>query len=444
MATDWTTGYPTTLDTTTQMPTLVDGVTGSRVSQIHAVRDIAIALEAEVGKTTDPAAGSLRARLTVVEAAVGGGGGADRGERGYGAAGPTVTPGAVPTITCDDAIGYDWDDGTQTAALSATASGSPSSWSWDILSTPQGLEYLISGSVELVTASTVIAFYAEVIGGGNPHGNLICSNDAAVDFVALGFAAGDTITVSGSVANDGTYHIESAASSQLKVIEDVVDGVAGPAVTITMVGFGDFVAGHAAVRNPQLRLPSTSTNYGTIVIQCVATNGSGPSDPAVDMQHGQQCVMIRCPVLSVAIPGDRQYSYGQRGGSIEGGLDTALRAIISAIGSLVSTVGYRFTPTDVKTSNYTAVKWDLVRCGATLVVSLPQTNDDIPPVLNAGDQISIVVTGAYTVRVDRGEDEFLLTLGNGDSVVAVCREATYGSQHWEYIGYFDKSAMSWT
>lgn len=55
---------------------------------------------------------------------------------------------AVPVVTCDAKIVVAWNEnaGSYNAALSATATGSPTGWVWTILSVPAGLEALLTGT----------------------------------------------------------------------------------------------------------------------------------------------------------------------------------------------------------------------------------------------------------------------------------------------------------
>lgn len=258
----------------------------------------------------------------------GGGGGSDRGERGYGAVGPAVTPGSVPTVTCGEPIGYAWDSGQQTADLSATATGTPTSWAWDIIGTPPGLDYLVTpAGLDVLTASVDVAFWAASLPDWG--------NTVYVDTYYLSFAAtlvpGDKITISGSVSNDGVYTVETVSDQSFQVVEAIEDEVKGASVTLSMHSFGDFVLGHSTLQNPSLKIPSTNTDYGTIVVQCVATNAIGPSDPTIDMQHGQQIVAVYDGLLDTTLPSDRQYSYGQRIHEDGVGIDGAIRSIISQL-----------------------------------------------------------------------------------------------------------------
>jgi hypothetical protein len=130
----------------------------------------------------------------------------------------------VPAVTCGPKIVIAWNEGggTYTAALSAVATNSPTSWAWTILSVPVGLEALLAGT------------------------------------------------------------------------------------------WGDFVDGVATAQNPSLPNIPTDVAAGTIVIQCVATNGTGPSVATIDRAAGQQCVVIQSATLALSYPGDRQYDWGRQ------------------------------------------------------------------------------------------------------------------------------------
>lgn len=54
---------------------------------------------------------------------------------------------AIPAVTCDAKIVVVWNEnvGTYDAALSASATESPTSWTWTILSVPVGLEAILTG-----------------------------------------------------------------------------------------------------------------------------------------------------------------------------------------------------------------------------------------------------------------------------------------------------------
>lgn len=123
----------------------------------------------------------------------------------------------IPLVTCgsDIIISY---GGAQLVQLSATATGSPSSWAWTILS----------------------------------------------------------------------YPIGSTASTETR---------------------GDFVNGEATVQNPQFL---TDANIeGTYVIQAIATNASGDSDPDEDKQNCQQPVIVKDQNNDIKYPNDYQWNWGQ-------------------------------------------------------------------------------------------------------------------------------------
>jgi len=132
---------------------------------------------------------------------------------------------AVPIVSCDAKIVIPWNEGGgfYNAYFSATATGSPTNWTWTILSVPIGLEAILSGSW-------------------------------------------------GDFAN-------------------------GVAIGPTMQG-------------PSLTGIPTNVVAGTIVVQCVATNGDGPSVPTVDKANGQQCVVIKTEKLDLPLPGNKEYNWG--------------------------------------------------------------------------------------------------------------------------------------
>jgi len=64
---EWSTNYPTAVDTATEQPTLVNNADATRVSQIHAMRDVGFALQAAIGTTGLAPLTSLRARAKALE-----------------------------------------------------------------------------------------------------------------------------------------------------------------------------------------------------------------------------------------------------------------------------------------------------------------------------------------------------------------------------------------
>ena len=58
------------------------------------------------------------------------------------------------------------------------------------------------------------------------------SNISQINFSALRFQIGDTITVSGSTSNNGTYTIANVTSNQITVVEPLVNESQGNSVTV--------------------------------------------------------------------------------------------------------------------------------------------------------------------------------------------------------------------
>lgn len=74
------------------------------------------------------------------------------------------------------------------------------------------------------------------------------SNIAVINFTSLSFHADQTITITGSASNNGTYTIASVTSSYIQVVESLVTETAGASVTVT-AGYdpGWYVKFNAAV-----------------------------------------------------------------------------------------------------------------------------------------------------------------------------------------------------
>lgn len=68
---------------------------------------------------------------------------------------------------------------------------------------------------------------------------------------------------------------------------------------------GDFTDGVSTVQNPSF----TADVRGTFVLQCLAYNVEGWSEPTVDKENGQQNVVIKSAELDLPIPGDKQYDW---------------------------------------------------------------------------------------------------------------------------------------
>ena len=67
----WSNNYPSSLTTTTEMPTVADGVDPIDATQFNSLRDLAIAIENEVGSDVIEA-GSIRDKLAVIESSIAG------------------------------------------------------------------------------------------------------------------------------------------------------------------------------------------------------------------------------------------------------------------------------------------------------------------------------------------------------------------------------------
>lgn len=83
---------------------------------------------------------------------------------------------------------------------------------------------------------------------------------------------------------------------------------------------GDFTSGVAVGQNVSFTAPDGV--FGTYVVQCVATNSTGPSNPYIDGETGQQNLIV-ADGDGVEYPGDFQYSYG-----------TTLRSSLTTLKSL--------------------------------------------------------------------------------------------------------------
>lgn len=68
---------------------------------------------------------------------------------------------------------------------------------------------------------------------------------------------------------------------------------------------GSFVNGVANIQNPSF----TADVRGSFVLQAIAQNAEGWSDPLVDREDGQQVCVIKSAALDLPIPGDKQYDW---------------------------------------------------------------------------------------------------------------------------------------
>ena len=141
---------------------------------------------------------------------------------------------SIPEVTCGADVELLYDGSPRTVGLTATATNSPTSWRWDILSVPTG-----------------------------------------------------------STANVGTK--------------------------------GDFTDGVATVQNPDLDIDGAID--GTYVLQCVATNATGSSNPDADKDGGQQQIVVKTQDLELTLPGEYSWKWGLNL------LDVVLRALETAITS---------------------------------------------------------------------------------------------------------------
>lgn len=86
--------------------------------------------------------------------------------------------------------------------------------------------------------------------------------------------------------------------------------LSAPAGSVVMTGTkGNFTDGYAVIQNPQIQIDDMLD--GTYVIQCVATNGSGSSDPSVDKENGQQLIIVQIG-RELPLPGDGAYNWGNK------------------------------------------------------------------------------------------------------------------------------------
>lgn len=111
----------------------------------------------------------------------------------------------------------------------------------------------------------------------------------------------------------------TATNSPSSWLWTILDAPAGSTV---MTGtHGDFTNGVATVQNPHLAINGGID--GTYVMQCVATNGDGGSNPLVDKGNGQQCIVVRDQNRGIYLPGNFQFDWGRTY------LDPTLRTLAS-------------------------------------------------------------------------------------------------------------------
>lgn len=86
--------------------------------------------------------------------------------------------------------------------------------------------------------------------------------DSANGFVTANFRAGDSITVTGSASNNGTYTLVSVAAGSIVVVEALVDEAAGASVTMTSVTANKLIRANSSGKLP-FAFYSTSYNGTT-------------------------------------------------------------------------------------------------------------------------------------------------------------------------------------
>jgi len=83
-----------------------------------------------------------------------------------------------------------------------------------------------------------------------------------------------------------------------------------PEGSVANVGVkGDFTDGVATIQNPTLQIDNAID--GTYVVQCIATNSEGPSNPATDKENGQQLIIVRTATARLELPNDYAYDWGK-------------------------------------------------------------------------------------------------------------------------------------
>jgi hypothetical protein len=88
---------------------------------------------------------------------------------------------------------------------------------------------------------------------------------------------------------------------------------------------GDFTNGVATIQNPSF----TADVRGTFVVQALAYNAEGWSEPTLDREAGQQNVVIKSSALDLPIPGNKQYDWAAYN-------DDSLRKLEAAAGGVVA------------------------------------------------------------------------------------------------------------
>ena len=93
---------------------------------------------------------------------------------------------------------------------------------------------LTNPTVVLMAESTIA-----IVAGGGSHDTI---TDSGSGFVSAGFVAGDTITIAGSAADDGTYTIESVVAGTITLTTESVTGEAAGNVIAVAAAQGGSLA----------------------------------------------------------------------------------------------------------------------------------------------------------------------------------------------------------
>jgi hypothetical protein len=71
----------------------------------------------------------------------------------------------------------------------------------------------------------------------------------------------------------------------------------------------DFTDGVATIQNPHFEIDANVA--GTYVLQCVATNGEGSSNPAIDKEAAQQLIVVKTLHGKAMVPGKYAYDWSK-------------------------------------------------------------------------------------------------------------------------------------
>ena len=181
-----------------------------------------------------------------------------------------------------------------------------------------------------------------------------------------------------------------------------------PLGSVANVGVkGDFTDGVAYIQNPDLLIDGDIT--GTYVIQCVAYNSQGPSNPGSDKEGGQQLIVVRTKNLQWWVPNDYSYDWGKSYlnltlNAAELAMSLALPEILPIIDTVVGDTYVMRSPTGASTAlrvtlsdgkSYTATSplaMDITGTGllareasTALAVTTHYYNYAVPDVANPGE-----------------------------------------------------------